>query len=351
MPVRSLATLPLIYIAAACGGWVMTRIGAPLPWMIGPLIVTALLYVSGLATLVIPVKTRPAGQIIVAAQVGLFFSPAAFGKLIELSPLLVGMALATAVCACLTAYVLARLSGMGMVPAFLSTIPTSPVEAAVIAEKLGLPHGPVIFAQTLRIASIVVLVPVALYAVDGWPDRSNAGAAAPIRPFETLALFAAAAATALVFRTLRISNPFFLGALAASAAITAAGVTLAPFPPVVLSMAQILLGTWLGSTFRRSLFTSAGRLVGSIALSTLLFVLLSTACGLISASLLGMGWENLVLGAAPGGVTEMALTAKFLELDVALITAFHLVRIFLIVPFIPALSRLMHRLEQRAPDR
>jgi uncharacterized membrane protein AbrB (regulator of aidB expression) len=43
----------------------------------------------------------------------------------------------------------------------------------------------------------------------------------------------------------------------------------------------------------------------------------------------------------------MALTAKIMDLDVALITAFHIVRIFLIVPFVPTLGRWMHRLDQR----
>lgn len=341
------AILPLIYLSAACGGWALASIGAPLPWMIGPLLVTAALYVSGLTTYVIPVKTRPVGQIIVAAQVGLFFSPTAFAKLVELSPLLIGMALAIAACACLSSFVLARISGMSIVPALLSTIPTSPVEAAVIAERLNLPPGPVIFAQTLRIASIVVLVPIAIYAIEGWPDRSAAMQSGEFEPLRTMTLFAAAMGMAVLFRALRISNPFFLGALAASAGMTAMGVTPAPFPVLILSMAQVLLGTWLGSTFQRSLFVSAGRLVGSIAVSTVLFLALSSVCGLITAAALGMLWQDLVLGAAPGGVTEMALTAKFMDLDVALITAFHIVRMILIVPFVPTLGRWMRRLEQR----
>ena len=43
----------------------------------------------------------------------------------------------------------------------------------------------------------------------------------------------------------------------------------------------------------------------------------------------------MVLATAPGGVTEMALTARLLHQDAALVTAFHLVRIFTIMPFAP----------------
>jgi uncharacterized membrane protein AbrB (regulator of aidB expression) len=60
----------------------------------------------------------------------------------------------------------------------------------------------------------------------------------------------------------------------------------------------------------------------------------------------GLDWEVLVLGAAPGGVTEMALTAAFLHQNVPLVTAFHLTRIFLIVPNIPWVVRRLHRLER-----
>ena len=347
MNIRKIVHPVGIYGFAALGGWLMSAIGSPLPWMIGPLIATASLYIAGVTTYIIPVRTRPLGQIIVAAQVGLSFSPAALGKLLDLTPLLVGMALLTAVCACLVAVVLSRISGTGLVASLLSTIPTSPVEAAVIAERMGLPPGPIIFAQTLRIASIVVLVPITIYAIDGWPDRRGLTSAQDFDAFGSLLLIATAVAAAFAFRFLRISNPFFLGALAASAALTAFGTTPAPFPSAVLSLAQVLLGTWLGSTFRRSLFVSAGRTVASIGLSTLLFLGLTTISGYALSIFLGMTWEDLVLGAAPGGVTEMALTAKFLELDVALITAFHLVRIFMIVPAIPAIARILQRHEER----
>lgn len=339
---RQLAEPAAIYLWAIAGGALFSAIGAPLPWMIGPLIATALLYISGVTRFVVPVKTRPVGQIIVAAQVGLSFSPAALAVLFDLAPLLIGMALATGLCAALAALALARMSGMGAVQALLSTIPTSPVEAAVIAERFSLSTGPIIFAQTLRIASIVVIVPITMYAVEGWPDRGMALTGTPNLPGSAI-LFGVAVAVALTFRALGISNPFFLGALAGSAGLTAAGIAPAPFAPVVLAGAQILLGTWLGSTFRRSLFRSAGRMIGAIVVSTLLFVALTSAVAVALAVALQMNWENLVLGAAPGGVTEMALTAKYLGLDVALITAFHLVRIFLIVPFIPTVARTLHR--------
>src|SRR3546814_5298736 len=90
-------------------------------------------------------------------------------------------------------------------------------------------------------------------------------------------LVAGAVGTAALFHLCRINNPFFLGPLAFSCLATVLGLPLAPFPDAAVSIAQILLGTWLGSTFRRELFLNAGRLVVATTLTSMLLVALCTA--------------------------------------------------------------------------
>lgn len=327
-------------------GWGFERIGLPLPWMLGPLVLSAAVYVSGLGQVRVPVRTRPFGQMTVAAQVGLTFTPAAFASLLNLAPLIVGLAVVSGVLASLVAIALARSTGMRLAQAFVSTFPTSPVEAAVIAERLGIAPAPVIVAQTMRIAMIVFLVPMSIYLVDGMPDRGAGGVAQGFAPGH-LGLAGLAIAGALLFRGLRLSNPYFLGPLAVSAAVAAFGIALPPFPLLVMALAQIALGTWLGSTFRRELFTSGEGHIPATSVSALVLLVLISGAALGLAQLGGHPWETLVLGAAPGGVTEMALTAKFLGAEVALVTAIQLTRIFLFMPNIPWIIRLIDRAEAR----
>lgn len=335
-----------LYAAAAAAGWGFMAMGLPLPWMLGPLMLAAVVYVSGLGRLNVPLRTRPLGQMTVAAQVGLTFTPAAFASLLDLAPMIVGLAMLSGVLASLVAIVLARSTDMRLAQAFISTFPTSPVEAAVIAERLGIATAPVVLAQTLRIAMIVFLVPMSIYLIDGMPDRS---AAAMSQDFSAghLTLVALAIGGALLFRLLRLANPFFLGPLAASAAVAAFGVTLPPLPPLVMALAQIALGTWLGSTFRRELFTSGNGHILATSIAALALLTLIAGAALSVAYLGGYDWEALVLGSAPGGVTEMALTAKFLGIEVALVTAIQLVRIFLFIPNIPWIVGLIARSEAR----
>lgn len=349
--IKDMLSLAAVYVAASAAGWAFSRIGIPLPWMIGPLVLSAALSVSGLLRITVPVKTRPFGQMTVAAQVGLAFTPAALAALVNLAPVMIGTALASAACAGLVALLLARITGIRLSQAFLSSFPTSPVEAAIMAERHGCDAAPVILAQTTRIAAVVILVPIAVYVLDGWPDRSGMlrGGSLDLPGNGFLALLAIAGS--LLFKRLKLSNPYFLGPLTFSAAVSAIGFHPTAFPPVVLSLAQIVLGTWLGSTFRRDLFANQKRQLLTILASTLLMLGLVSALAVAIALVTGQRWEVLVLGAAPGGITEMALTAKFLGIDVALVTAFQLTRIILFMPNIPWIIRMIDAYEQRKGTR
>lgn len=349
--IKTLLSLSILYLSATGVGWMFARMGIPLPWMIGPLVLSAALSISGLLKVTVPVKTRPFGQMTIAAQVGLAFTPAALAALLSLAPVMIGTALASAACAGMIAILVARTAGLRLSQAFLSTFPTSPVEAAIMAERHGCDPAPVILAQTTRIAAVVILVPIAVFALDGWPDRSDMMAGGGLDPVGNGFLALLAITGALLFKRLRLSNPYFLGPLTFSAAASAIGLHPTAFPVEILSLAQIVLGTWLGSTFRHDLFANQKRQLIAIMTSTLMLLAVISGIAVAIAALAGQPWEVLVLGAAPGGVTEMALTAKFLGIDLALVTAFQLTRIFLFMPNIPWIIRMIDAYEQRKAAR
>lgn len=341
--------LAALYALSACAGYAFETIGLPLPWMIGPMLLTAFLTFSGLSRVVVPVGTRPYGQATVACQVALFFSPAAFQALLHNVPLLVGMALLICGIAMCVAWILSRSAAIPYANALIAVLPTSPVEASVYAERYGFDPAPIVLSQTIRISTAVVAIPLLLFALEGTPDRSQVQQLQSGYSLMSIAALAVLALAGVVlFKRLRIANPYFLGPLTLVAVLNVSGVPLDPFPPIVIKAAQILLGTWLGSTFRRSLFRSAGRSVTVAVACSLLFVAVCAAAGVGVSVLLGLPFDLMLLASSPGGVTEMALTAKVMGVDVALITAFHLTRIFVIMPNI---SWFVDAIERRARGR
>ena len=157
---------------------------------------------------------------------------------------------------------------------------------------------------------------------------------------------AGAALGPLLFRAIRLANPFFLGPLFMAALLSSLDLPAFDVPGPLLAAAQIVLGTWLGGAFRRELL--GGPLLGSALLSS---GLLLATCGLGAwalSLLFAAPFATVMLGIAPGGVTEMALTAGILAQDVALVTAMHLTRIFVIMPNAGWIARLSNRADPSA---
>lgn len=341
--------LPALFTAATAAGYLMMQIGAPLPWMIGPLLLSACVSASGLATARVPTRLRPLGQVIVATFVGAHFTPDALRALLSTAPLLLAVSLWVLAAAICVAQLQSRLFGGALVDNFLAVVPTSPVEAVVMAERHGVATAPVILSQTLRIALVVTVIPIVLYT--GMADAPPAPPSIRTDGLSGAAITAIAALAGIaIFRTVRLANPFFLGPLFMAAVVSALDLPGYDIPGPLLAAAQIVLGAWLGGAFRRELM---GRKVFASALFSAGLLLLACSLGAILLSrVFDAPLPTVLLGIAPGGVTEMALTAGILAQDVALVTAMHLTRIFIIMPNAGWIARLSDQLSRpRTGDR
>lgn len=332
------------------GGYAMSQLRVPLPWMIGPMVVAATISLAGKGT-PIPTITRPIGQIIVAASVGLFFTPAALTAVgQEIVPMVV-VAILTIAAGFLAALVMMRLGKVDIFSAGLAAIPGGPIEMALLANRHGAQADTVALAQILRIAMLVLIIPPLLVAIDGEFSEIVRGLSDGPTDYGGAALLLVIAVSGGFFLwAIRMTLPFFLGPLAASAAASALLVPVSAVPFLMLAGAQVLLGVWLGSMFDRQLFTRSPMLLVAILASTIVLMLLTTAMALSLSWMTGNAWQTMVLATAPGSVTEMALTAKILEHEVALVTAYHVVRIFIILPLIPLIFFLLARFRSQCEE-
>ena len=336
-----------IYAGAIGAGFVTTSLNVPLPWMIGPMLFACIAGLMGFSIRV-PLVTRPIGQTVVAATVGLSFTPVAVAAIGQWLIAMVAVAVLTVVAGFLVAAILMRLTRIDVISACLATIPIGPVETANLAVRHGVSPGPVAFAQTLRIMLLVLVIPPVIVALDGSVgDPMAVLRDVEVDPFGALILLGAATAGGLILRRLKVSNPFFLGPLAGSALVSALTLPVSALPFIVLAGAQVLLGVWLGAMFDRDLFTRSKSFVPAAFLSTFLLIIACTALALGVSAVTGIRWTTMILATAPGSVTEMALTAKILQEGVALVTAFHLTRIFIILPFAPLIFSTTARVAYR----
>jgi membrane AbrB-like protein len=170
-------------------------------------------------------------------------------------------------------------------------------------------------------------------------------------PMGFLLLMVATATGGFVFHRLHVPNAFVLGSLAVAIPLTAVQIDLSAMPQLASNVGQCLLGCALGSRFQRDFLQGAHRFVGAVLASVLLAMALCALFGAGLAYASQLHPATLVLGTAPGGIAEMCITAKVLQLGVPLVTAFHVARVVVILlTTVPVYSRLQRWWESGGGD-
>ena len=139
------------------------------------------------------------------------------------------------------------------------------------------------------------------------------------------------AEAAVAVERLGSPNSWMIGPLLAAALITGTGHTLSALPAPVVNAGQYLIGISLGLHFTPEFFRAAPRFLSAVALITLFYMVASAAFGLLVARGAGLNWSTAVIATTPGGIGEMALTAKALQLGVPIVTAFHVIRMVAVI--------------------
>ena len=108
------------------------------------------------------------------------------------------------------------------------------------------------------------------------------------------------------------------------------GLLLTAVPPVAIVGAQVLLGTWLGSQFRKELLLTLPRVALAGIAASLFMICAAFAGAVLLSATTSLSLATAFLALAPAAVTEMVITAKTMHLDPEVITGFHVMRIFIV---------------------
>jgi hypothetical protein len=328
---RAGTTLLLALAAALVCVWLQT----PIPWMIGPLLATAVFSALGAPTASLN-PLRNAGQWVIGAALGLYFTP-------EVGRLVAGLWWAIALG---ILWALALGLGLGvwlqrvharqfpeLTPAELrrTTYFAGAIggasEMTLIAERFGARTDLVAAAHSLRVLLVTVCVPFAMQfwgvsGIDALPPAAHGWSWAGLGLLAAVTL-----GGALLMDQLGRANPWFMGALVVTMALTLSGVTLSAIPTALSNAAQLVIGVSLGVRFTPAFLHTAPRWLGSVALASAVLMLLCAGFAVLLSQLTGLHPATLILGTSPGGIAEMSITAKVLHLGVPVVTAFQVCRL------------------------
>ena len=324
---RTLFTILLaVFAAELC---VVLR--TPLPWMIGPLLVTAAASMLGAPT-ESWIPFRNSAQWAIGTALGLYFTPQVVTLVWGLWwVILAGIAWALALGTLFGLYLhrvhSGRIAGLNRATSYFASPIGAASEMTLMAERHGARTDLVASAHSLRVVLVTLIIPFGLQ----WSGLHGIDTSLPgprVVHWPGLALLLALTGAGCWFmRRLGGTNPWFIGALLVSIGITASGWSLSALPTALVNAAQLLIGVSLGVRFTRDFIHSAPLWLASVAAATVVMML---ACGVFAVALAwatGIHPATLLLGTSPGGIAEMSITAKLLQLGVPLVTALHVTRL------------------------
>ena len=341
--IRGIFTLALALAAA----WACTLMQTPLPWMIGPLIATGVVSMLGAPTYSYT-PLRNAGQWVIGTALGLYFTPQVVALVASLwwaITLNIVWALALGFGFGAWLHRVHSRPGKLHLPGLSRTTTyfAAPIGAASEMTLLGERHGAqtelVASSHSLRVLLVTLIIPFGLQ----WAGLQGLDITRPgpqVVSWPGLGLLAVlTGAGCLLMLLLKRTNPWFIGALAVAVLLTANGVNLSALPQWMTNAAQLVIGISLGVRFTRQFIHLAPRWLASVALATVAMIVLCAGFAWLLAVATQQHWTTVMLGTSPGGIAEMAITAKVLQLGVPLVTAFHVTRLAAVLLLVEPMYR------------
>lgn len=339
---QRLAPHLLTLAAALTGGAICHLLAVPLAWMIGAMTGTALL--AWFRPVAVNAQARPAALIVLGLAFGQTFSGPVLGALLQALPVILLAGLLSIAAGVAAVPIFTRLAGVDPRTGYFAVVPGGVIVMVVLAQRVGAPLAPVTLAQTVRVVIVVLAIPPLLTAFA--PLGDSTAFLAPRLALDWVGLagmLAVGFLAALALRRTGIANPWMIGPCLL--AITAAAFDALPssVPTVLVDAAQVAMGATLGQRLTREFLLSSRRLLWASIISALVLCVVCLALGA------GLGWASglpvgaVMLGMAPGGMPEMGITAKTLELAVPLVLGFHLARTLMCNFLIGPVWTLMNR--------
>ena len=282
--------------------------------------------------------TRKIGQAMVGLSIGFAIADSNLLAASSRLPLFIFLTLFMLVCGSGIGYFYARISQTNLLNAMLATVPGGVATMSSFAADYGRNVSQVAMVQTLRIASVILIIPL---IAGTFGTESNTATSFSLADYKIdsnpvyLCLLILAILMAWlgvkVASKLRIPAASFFGTLIVGIVLKTA-LAYFPFgfdfnPPEIISLiGQILLGITVGEAWgdrmdiqRKNLFHAS------------ISVALTIASGFVAATIATLitswDWLTCMLVTAPGGSTEMILVALALGHNPEIVTVAHSVRL------------------------
>lgn len=329
----------------AFGGAVFYMLSLPLPWMLG-----AMCTVLTAALMQLPVvsakRVRPPMAAIIGVMLGSSFNPDMFARIQEWVPVTLAAVMAMIATGLVGYLYLHYVAKLDPVTSYFGGMSAGIYEMTAQGGMLGGDERRIALIQATRVFLVVFCVPMVLnlflhFGSTKGLSLQNGASGYTIRDIAVLIICGAVGWP--LAQKLHLPNPAVIGPMLFSGIVHVSGITSSAPPYILVSAAQVVLGTTIGGQFlgadRRLLLETAKH---SIVLMPLM-IAVSALCAWIAVHWSDVGFAAIFLGLAPGGTAEMSLVALAIKTDVALVVFHQMFRQVAIHLLAPGFFRVIRR--------
>jgi membrane AbrB-like protein len=340
-------TVPILktFMLAGAGGFLFFSLHIPLAWMLGPLTTVVLWTQVGKKSVCWPINLRNAALIFLGYVIGSAFTAAAAQQIIAQLPVMLAVTFSILLVSLGCGYITHRQAGISLASGLMGSVPGGFSQMVLLSEEIDDADMSVVsFMHTVRLLSVVFIVPylATQAATTVSAVAMTRAATSPIFTFltpDTLPLLAVAIVSAFIAKKICCPTPFLLGPILGTALISMNGIHCPALPAWLTILAQIAVGTYMGSGIHLASLTRWRILLASTMMGVAVVLAMSLAVGYLMSSYYGYSNVTSFLSMAPGGVAEMSVTGIALQADLSVIASYQLFRLFFIMLLTPLMFR------------
>jgi len=328
------------FIIGLAGALLFEFLGIPMPWLLGSLFAVLAVQLFTTVSLKWDVAFRNSGLVIAGYVIGFAFTLEALHGMKQYFTAMLLVNLAFFLLFLFISALMASRTEVDRGTAMTCCVPGGMSQIIAFAEEQkNIDLTAVTFYHVLRVLMIVAIVP--FIVASGSPPHTG-GAAEGAYSLYLLLLLVICYAAGMLFKKIKVPTAFLLGPVFLVMVLNIMGVPVPVMPTLLLHLAQLLIGIYIGLLLRKEDIKLTPRLIFYSVFSSAILIAFAYGISFILQNIYGLSFSTSFLSVVPGGLDQMGIIAASVHADVTVVTAFQLFRILFlsvfIVPFVKMFS-------------
>ncbi len=332
-------------LIASLGGALFALLQAPLAWMLGAMMATTLVTMSG-RPLAVPPNLRLCMITILGVLLGAAFTPELASQIPGWIVFVILLTVFVVITNAISFWFFWKWGGLDHVTAFFASTPGGISEMAIVGEEYGGDVRVITLVHATRILLVVSIIPFYFRLVLGYdvPSLPPTGTSVfSIALLDAAVLTTCAVLGFLIFRPLPIPATALIGPMLLSACIHLMGISSSSPPNELIAVAQIVVGAAIGCRFSGMTWPFLRKAATLAIGSGILMIVAAVAAAVAIAPLVSLDQQGILLSFVPGGLTEMSLIALSTGVDTAFVSTMHVLRIMMVIIGAPIVFSMVNK--------